>query len=74
MQEGALGELLYANYIDLMSETIDELRNKFLKCMDFESMALKVNVGFPKVNFQSLLSGGITKDGMSKYKIDPCGI
>ena len=30
-REGALGELLYAEDIVLMSETIEELRNKFIK-------------------------------------------
>ena len=52
----------------LMSETIDGLRNKFLKWKEaFESKGLKVNLGKTKV------SGGITKDGMSKSKVDPCG-
>ena len=39
--EGALSELLYADDLDLMSETIEGLRNKFLKWKEvFESKGL----------------------------------
>ena len=31
---------------------------------------MKVNIGKTKV----MVSGGITKDGMSKGKVDPCGV
>ena len=51
-----------------MSETIEALRNKFLKLKEaFESKGLKVNLGETKV----MVSGGITMDGMSKIKFDP---
>ena len=44
--EGALSELLYADDLVLMSETIAGLRNKFLKWKEaFESNVLKVNLG-----------------------------
>ena len=46
------------------------LRNKFLKWKEaFESKGLKVKLGKIKVT----VSGSITKDGMSKSKVDPCG-
>ena len=65
-----LCELLYAMYV-MMSESIEGLRNKFLKLKEaFVSMGLKVNLGKTKV----MVSGGITKDGMSKGKVDPCMI
>ena len=61
-KEGALSELLYADDLFLMSETINRPRNKFLKWMvSFESKGLKNNLGKTKVMF----SGGITKDGLS---------
>ena len=42
-REVALSELLNADGLVLMSETIDGLRNKFLKCKEtFESKGLKV--------------------------------
>ena len=54
-----------------MSETIEGLRNKFLEWKEaLESKALKVNVEKTKV----MVCGGITKDGMSKSKVDPCGV
>ena len=40
-REGALSELLYADYLVLMIETIQVLRDKFLKWMEgFESKGL----------------------------------
>ena len=38
--------------------------------MAFESKGLKVNLEKTKV----MVCGGITKDGMSKSKVDPCGV
>ena len=68
-REGALSELLYAD--DLMNETLMGLRNKLIKWKEvFESKGLKVNLGKTKV----MVSGGITNDGMSKSKVDPCGV
>ena len=50
-REGALSELLYADGIVLMSETIEGLRNKFQKWKEaFESKGLKVNLGKTKVS------------------------
>ena len=64
-------ELLYADDLFLMIQTIKRLRNKFLKWKKvFESKGLKVNLGKTKV----MISGSITKDDMSKSKVDPCGV
>ena len=50
LPEGVLSELLYAVDIVLMSETIEGLRNKFLKWKEaFDSKGLKVNLGKTKV-------------------------
>ena len=58
-REGALSELLYADVLVLMSETIEGLWNKFLKWKEaFESKGLKVNLGKTKV----MVCDGITKD------------
>ena len=68
--QGALAELLYAG-LALMSETMECLRDKFLKWKeDFESKGLKVNLGKTKI----MVSGSITKHGMPKSKVDPCGV
>ena len=68
LREVALSELLYAEDLVLMSETIVGLRNKFLKWKEaFESMGLKVNLGKTKV----MVCGGFIKDGMCKSKVDP---
>ena len=70
-REGALCELPYADDFVLMSETIEGLRNRFLKWKEvLESRGLKVNLGIAKL----MVYGGITKDGMSKSKVDTCGI
>ena len=54
-----------------MCESIEGLRNKFLDWMEaFESKGLKVNLGKTKV----MVCGSIAKDGMSKSKVDPCGV
>ena len=72
-REGALSEL-YASYADnlvLMSETIEGLRDKYLKWKEaFVSMGLKVNLGKTKV----MVNSGITQDGLSKSNVDPCGV
>ena len=71
MPEGALCELLYADDLVLMSETIEGLRDKFLKCKEaFESKSLTVNLGETKL----MVCGCITKDGVYKCKADPCVI
>ena len=54
-----------------MSETIKGLRNKFPVWNEaLESKGLKANHGKTKV----MVCGGITKDGMSKSKVVPCGV
>ena len=70
-KESVLGELLHAVDIVLMSETIKGLKNKFLKWKEvFESKGLKVNNGKTEI----MVSNNITKDGLSKSKIDPCAV
>ena len=68
-KEGVLSELLYADDIVLMSQIIEGLRNKFIKLKE-AYQSLKVNLGKTKV----MVSGGNTKDGMPKNKVDPCGV
>ena len=69
--EGVLSELLFADDLVLMSDTIEGLSIKFLKWKEaFESKSLKVNVGKTKV----VVRGGISKDGLSESKVDPCGV
>ena len=54
-----------------MSYKIKELRNKLLIWKEaFVSKAMNVNLG----KSRSMVSGGITKDCMSKGKVDPCGV
>ena len=66
-REGALSELLYE--LVLMSETFRELSNKFLEWKEaIESKGLIVNLGKTNV----MVSGCITKDGMSKRNVVPC--
>ena len=66
-REGALSELLYADDLLMISETINGLMNKFRIWKEaFESNGLKI--GKTKVMF----SGGIAKDGLSKIKVYPC--
>ena len=54
-----------------MHKTIKGLRNKFLKWNEApESKGLEVNL--EKTNV--MVSGSITKDGLCKSKVDPCGV
>ena len=70
-REDALSELLYANDLLLMSETIEGLRDTFLKWKEsFDSKCLKVMLGKTKV----MISSGITQDGLSKSNVDSCGV
>ena len=65
-REVALRELLHADDLVLMCETIEGLRDKFLKWKEaFESKGLKANLGKTKV----MVSSGI----MCKSNVDPCG-
>ena len=64
-----LSELLYAVDLVVMSETIERLRNKFLKWKEaFESKGLTVHLETMKV----MVSGSIALSGLSKSKVDPC--
>ena len=69
--ERALNELLYADDLVLISETIEGLRKEFLLWKEaFESKGLKVILGETKV----IISGSITKDVLSKRKVDTCDV
>ena len=71
VREHALTELLHSDDLVLVNETIEGLRNKFLIWKEaFESKGLKVNPGKTKV----MVCGSTTKDGLSKSKVDPCGV
>ena len=68
---GALCAFLYADDLALVSETIEGLRNKFLKWKEaFESKGLKVNLEKTKV----MVNSGITRDALSKSKVCPFGV
>ena len=70
-REGALCESLYADDLVLMSESIEGLRNMIFKWKEaFESKWLKVKLGKAKV----MVSGDITKDGLSNSKVDVCEV
>ena len=65
-----LSELLYADDFVLMSETIEVLRDKFLKWTEaFENKYSKVNLGNSKVTVSI-----VTHDGLAKSKVDQCGV
>ena len=60
VRDGVLSELLYANDLVLMSKTIEDLGNNFIRWKEaFESKGLKVNLG----KIEVLVSDNITKDG-----------
>ena len=70
-REGALSELLNADDLVLMSETIVGLWNRFLEWKEaFECKGLKVSIKKTMV----MVSGGITNRGMSNSKVDLCGV
>ena len=57
-REGALSELLYADDLGPMSETIKALRNKFLKWKEpHEGKCLKANLGKTKVKVSDSITG-----------------
>ena len=69
VRNGLMSELLYADDLVLMSETMEGLREKFWKWKKaFESKRLKVNLGKTKV----VVSG--EEGEVSVSKVDPCGI
>ena len=66
-REGLMNEILYVNDLDLMSESIENLKEKFSKWKEaFKSKGLKVNLKKTKVMVSSL------KGGVIKSKVDPC--
>ena len=66
-REGLLNEILYANDLVLMSASIENLKEKFLKLKEaFESKRLKMNLKKTKV----MVSG--SKDEILKSKVDSC--
>ena len=70
-REGALCELLHANDLVLISETIEGLRNKLIKWKEaLESKGLKDNLGKSKV----MVCGSNTKDVMPKSNVGSCGV
>ena len=70
-KQAVLSELLHVDYLVLTSDMSEELRDKFLKWKEaFESKCLKVNIGKAKV----MVSSSISKDGLCKGKVDPCGV
>ena len=69
VRNGLMSELLYADDLVLISETMEGLREKFWKWKEaFESKGLKVNLGKTKV-----VVGGAEGE-VSVSKVDPCGI
>ena len=70
-REGALNELLYTGDLVLMSMVIEGLSNRFIEWKEvLESIGLKVSLGKTKL----MVSSSITKDGLSKSRVDPCGV
>ena len=68
--EAALSELLYADDLVLMSETIEGLRDVFLKSTHvFESNGLKVSLGKTMV----MVNSGIIHSSLSKVKLTRAG-
>ena len=68
-REGLMTEMLYADDLVLMSETLEGMREKFWKWkMAFESKGLKVNLGKTKM----MVSGA--EEEVSVSKVDPCGM
>ena len=66
-REGLINEILYADNLVLMSESVENLKEKFLKWKKaFESKGLKVNLKKTKV----MVSG--SKGEVLKSKVDPC--
>ena len=70
-KDGVLSEVLYAGDSVLMSETIEGIKNKFIKWKEsFESKDLKVELWKTKV----MVSGGVANDGLSKGNVElMCG-
>ena len=68
-REGLMSEMLYADDLALISETIEGLREKFRKWKEaFESKGMKVNLGKTKL----MVSGA--EGEVSVSKVHPCGV
>ena len=68
-RQGLLNEILYANDLVLMSESLEDLLERFQRWRSaLEGKGLKVNVGKAKM----MVSG--TEGEITLSKIDPCGI
>ena len=66
-REGLMNEILYANDLVLMSESMENLKEKTLKWQEaFESKGPKVNLKKTKV----MMSG--SKGEVLRSKVDPC--
>ena len=66
-REGLMNEILYADDLVLMSESMENLKEKFLQWKEaFESKGLKVNLKKTKVMVSAL------KGEVLKSKVDPC--
>ena len=66
-REGLMNEILYADGIVFMSESVENLKGKFLKWKEaFERKWLKVNLKKTKVMVSGL------KGDVRKSKVDPC--
>ena len=66
-REGLMNEILYADDLILMSASIENLKEKFLKWKEaFESKRLKMNLMKTKIMVNS------SKDEVLKSKVDPC--
>ena len=66
-REGLMNEILHADDLVLMSESMENLKEKFLKWKEaFEGKGLKVNLKKTKV----MVSG--SKSEVLKSKNDPC--
>ena len=69
-RKGVLFELLYADDLVLMAETVEELEAQFIRWKAaFEEKGLKINLGKPKI----MESGG-GSGVVALVKIDPCGV
>ena len=66
-REGLMNKILYADDLVLMSESMENLKEKFLKWKEaFESKGLKVNLKKAKV----MVSG--SKGEVIKSQVEPC--
>ena len=69
-KKGILYELLYADDLVLMAETVEKLEAQFIRWKAaFEGKGLKINLGKTKV----MKSGG-GSGVVALAKLDPCGV